>query len=138
MIDKKIMYERKGGLEFRKFENLTFCGTLLPSIAGYNSLNPRFLSLFNVLQLNFPSQENILKIYNSIILKYLQDFSPSVKDLATKLTITTIEFYRLVQLNLTRTPLKFHYIFNLRDISKIYEGLSIATKDLYDSPSNYL
>ena len=43
------MYERGEGLEFWKFENLTFVGSILPSLAGYNALNPRFLSLFNIL-----------------------------------------------------------------------------------------
>ena len=43
------MYEWGGNLEHWKFENITLSGTILPYTAGYNSLNPRFLSLFNIL-----------------------------------------------------------------------------------------
>jgi len=49
------MYERGGHLEKRNFSNLNFCGALLPPGAGYNTLDPRFLSLFNVINIVFPS-----------------------------------------------------------------------------------
>lgn len=50
------MYERGGNLEKRSFINFKICGALLPPGSGYNSLNPRFLSLFNTVLISSPSE----------------------------------------------------------------------------------
>ena len=55
LIDKGCMYERGGNLEKRKFEEINFCAALLPPGAGYNALDPRFLSLFNVMGIFSPN-----------------------------------------------------------------------------------
>ena len=43
------MYEWGGSLERRSYENILVCGSFLPPRSGYNSLNDRFLSLFNII-----------------------------------------------------------------------------------------
>jgi dynein heavy chain len=45
----------------------------------------------------------------------------------TSLTDATLELLSTVLERLPPTPSRFHYVFNLRDLSRLYEGLLRAT-----------
>ena len=44
---------------------------------------------------------------------------------------TVILHYRAIVREMPPTPSKFHYIFNLRDLSRVYAGLCQTTPELY-------
>jgi dynein heavy chain len=44
-----------------------------------------------------------------------------------------MSLYTTISERLPRTPVKFHYIFNLRDLSRIYEGLLLSVTDKFQS-----
>lgn len=46
--------------------------------------------------------------------------------LGERLTDVTLELYNFIIDKLPPTPSRFHYIFNLRDLSRIYEGLLLS------------
>jgi len=45
------------------------------------------------------------------------------------ITEITLSLYNYIIEKLPPTPSRFHYIFNLRDLSRIYEGLTFSTID---------
>ena len=49
-----------------------------------------------------------------------------------------MELYERIVRDLPPTPSKFHYIFNLRDLSRIYHGLSLTVPDRFDSPADFV
>jgi len=46
-------------------------------------------------------------------------FQESVQACSTPIIEGTIEIYTKIQEDLRATPAKFHYMFNLRDVSKV-------------------
>lgn len=49
------------------------------------------------------------------------------------LTNMTLDLYNSIIEKLPPTPSRFHYIFNLRDLSRIYEGLTQITEEKFSS-----
>ncbi len=59
-----------------------------------------------------------------------------IQSLAKPITTATMDLYDRIVRDLPPTPSKFHYIFNLRDLSRIYHGLSQTTPERFDSPDS--
>ena len=54
-----------------------------------------------------------------MITQKLQDFEEEVKPIADVVTQATVEMYNAVVGKFLPTPTKIHYLFNLRDISRV-------------------
>jgi dynein heavy chain len=61
---------------------------------GRNETDPRFVSLFSVFNMTFPSEESLFLIYNSILVGHLQPFNRDIQDLASTITKMTMTLYR--------------------------------------------
>jgi dynein heavy chain len=61
--------------------------------------------------------------FSPIIKARFLEFSDIVKECSSKLTKATLEVFEWVQENLAPMPAKFHYIYSMRDVSHIYEGI---------------
>jgi len=138
LLDKGYMYERGGNLEMKIVKDTQFVSAMLPPGGGTNNVDPRFLSLFMTFSIIFPSYENLEKIYNSILKAHLMIFPEEIQLIGTKITTATLKLYETISAKLPRTPMKFHYIFNLRDLSRIYEGLLRSTVDAFDSVDKFV
>lgn len=54
------------------------------------------------------------------------------------LTDATLQLYSTLLEKLPPTPSRFHYVFNLRDLSRVYEGLLRSTGDTIQQPADLL
>ena len=97
-------------------------------------MDPRFLTLFSVFNMTFPSEESLKKIYFSILDGHLAPFKKEIRSLTSPITNCTLELYSKIVHELPPTPSKFHYIFNLRDLSRVYHGLCLTTPDRFSEP----
>ena len=72
------------------------------------------------------------KIFETIGAFKFQIFDEEIKNLSQPLALATINLFNIIQENFLPTPAKSHYIFNMRDISKVFQGLYQADKNFYE------
>ena len=131
-------YDRGKELNWKKMKDLGFVAAMGPPGGARNPVDPRFIALFNVFYVKFPAMESLKRIYDSIIDSHLAAFPDEIKGNSAKITSITIELYLHIAEKMPPTPAKFHYIFNLRDLSRIYEGLSQATPDKFTTATSFI
>lgn len=71
-------------------------------------------------------ESQIRRIYSTMINQKLQGFKEEVKPIGDTLTQATLELYYAVTAQFLPTPAKIHYLFNLRDISKVKRQIIIV------------
>ncbi|GMF23629.1 unnamed protein product [Phytophthora lilii] len=133
VMNRGSIYDRGKELDLRILKDLLFIGAMGPPGGGRNQVDPRFVAQFNVYNLTPPTKEVLKHIYGSIVTTYLRNFSEEIQGKGVKLTEALLQFFEFTLEKLPPTPSKFHYIFNLRDLGRVCEGICMATTDKFDS-----
>ncbi|KFG44621.1 dynein heavy chain family protein, partial [Toxoplasma gondii GAB2-2007-GAL-DOM2] len=123
VMERMSMYERGGDLEEIVLKDISFLAATNPPGAGANRVDPRVISRFSCFYITFPSRASVHRIYSSIVAHKFSDFPETVQKVAEALPAASLRVYEGVVSHFPRTPTKFHYIFNLRDLSRVYQGL---------------
>ncbi len=126
----------------KKCDDLTFLGAMTHPGGGRNDIPDRLKSHFLIFNLVPPSIESINDIYGQILNGYFakQDDSrngeegvpivtnldESGRSVVAKFTATTIDLWNRVRKSLLPTPAKFHYVFTMRELSRIFQGILSA------------
>lgn len=122
-LDFKGFYDRDKLFWKDIVDVMMFVGAAPPG-GGRAVVTPRFTRHFNVLCIPPASDSNLNLIFNGILGGFLSSkFEPEVQKLCSGTVLATIEVYAKISEELLPTPAKFHYTFNLRDISKVFQGL---------------
>ncbi|XP_053061953.1 dynein axonemal heavy chain 10 isoform X4 [Acinonyx jubatus] len=126
LLEKGYLYDRGKELNCKSIRDLGFISAMGKAGGGRNEVDPRFISLFNVFNVPFPSEESLHLIYSSILKGHTSVFHESIMAVSDKLTFCMLALYKTIVQDLPPTPSKFHYIFNLRDLSRIFNGLLLT------------
>lgn len=133
------LYDRGKDLNWKHMKDIQIVGAMGPPGGARNPVDPRFISLFSVFEIQFPSDDNLSTIYQNILVRHLAKLSDSIRSTVSEtLTSVTLELYNYIVEKLPPTPSRFHYIFNLRDLSRIYEGLLLTCEDHFPGPGEFL
>ena len=128
-LDHGGFYDREKLLWKNIVDTVLFVAAAPPE-GGRNAMTPRFTRHFNVLCLPPASTEVMHLIFGSILNGFLRDFRPEVSGLSRRMVKAAIEVYTRVSVDLLPTPKRPHYTFNLRDVSKVFQGiLQIRPRD---------
>ncbi|KAI0228083.1 Dynein heavy chain 2, axonemal [Lamellibrachia satsuma] len=104
-----------------------------PPGGGRMVISRRLQSRFNLINMTFPNESQIKRIFGTMINQNLQDFEEELKPIGDVMTEATIDMYNAITARFLPTPAKIHYLFNLRDISRIFQGLMRIRKTYHDT-----
>ena len=133
------MYER-GEWAWKDVQDCTVIACAAPPVGGRSEITPRLSRRMNMLCLPKSDQAVLTKIFASILGGFLTawGFSDKIKGLQDAAIASTIEVYLKIQEELRATPAKFHYSFNLRDVSKVVQGLCMTKPVSVAAPETFM
>ena len=114
-------------------QNLEFIAAMGEPGGGRTEISPRIISNFHVLNFTIPNEAITKRIYEVICEFKFQGFYDEIKQLYDVLPLATIQIFNEAKRTFLPTPQLCHYQFNMRDISKVFQGLFKADKNFYDS-----
>ncbi|KAM9412460.1 dynein axonemal heavy chain 17-like [Salvelinus alpinus] len=134
-MDHGHWYDR-AKLTLKDIHNCQYVACMNPT-AGSFTIDPRLQRHFCVFAVSFPGQDALQSIYNSIFSQHLDmnGFLPAVKKFCPTLVTSAIMFHQRISTSFLPTAVKFHYVFNLRDLSNIFQGLLFSMPECVRAPA---
>ncbi|KAM6240341.1 dynein axonemal heavy chain 9 isoform 2-T2 [Spheniscus humboldti] len=135
-LDYGHWYDRTK-LSLKEITNVQYVSCMNPT-AGSFTINPRLQRHFCVFALSIPGQDALSRIYSTILMQHLTsgDFSGAVQKSAQQLIALALGLHQKVAATFLPTAIKFHYIFNLREFSNIFQGLLFSTPECLKQPQD--
>nr|Q39575.1 RecName: Full=Dynein gamma chain, flagellar outer arm [Chlamydomonas reinhardtii]7KZM_C Chain C, Dynein gamma chain, flagellar outer arm [Chlamydomonas reinhardtii]7KZN_C Chain C, Dynein gamma chain, flagellar outer arm [Chlamydomonas reinhardtii]7KZO_C Chain C, Dynein gamma chain, flagellar outer arm [Chlamydomonas reinhardtii]8GLV_AD Chain AD, Dynein gamma chain, flagellar outer arm [Chlamydomonas reinhardtii]8GLV_AX Chain AX, Dynein gamma chain, flagellar outer arm [Chlamydomonas reinhar len=101
---------------------------------GKNDIPNRLKRQFAIFNVPLPSVAAINGIFGKLVEgRFSRDvFCEEVVYVASKLVPLTITLWNRIQTKMLPTPAKFHYLFNMRELSKVFQGVILATRDRFN------
>ncbi|XP_063312141.1 dynein axonemal heavy chain 9 [Pelobates fuscus] len=135
-MDYGHWYDRNK-LTVKEIMNVQYVSCMNPT-AGSFTINPRLQRHFSVFALSFPGIDALSTIYNTILAQHLKmgNFPVPVQKTSLQLINLALSLHQKVTSTFLPTAIKFHYIFNLRDLSNIFQGILFSTPDCLKTPQD--
>ena len=131
-IDKKTWFDFHS-LEKKNLEDLIFMSVMASPGGGRQSVSLRFMRHLFLITASEYCSDSLETIYKTFLGTALEYHSQRVKDTIMQITCATIELYHIVLLKLPPTPTKSHYTFNLRDITRVFQGIAMVKPTKLDN-----
>ncbi|XP_069004796.1 dynein axonemal heavy chain 1 [Embiotoca jacksoni] len=128
-------YDRKQIGTFKHVVDINFACAMGPPGGGRNPITERFTRHFNFLSFTEMEDASKKNIFSTILGSWMDGNMskkepgvpvPAIQPLNEQLVNATIRVYSTITSQLLPTPAKSHYTFNLRDLSKVFQGILMA------------
>ncbi|XP_065217396.1 dynein beta chain, ciliary [Planococcus citri] len=134
-LDYGHWYDRSK-LSLKDIQKCQYVSCMNPT-AGSFTINPRLLRHFCVFALSFPAVESLTMIYQSILSQHFSNpdyrIPYAVGRLNKCVVDASIALHNKASSVFLPTASKFHYMFNLRDLSNVFQGLLFSTGECLTS-----
>ncbi|XP_054992649.1 dynein axonemal heavy chain 1 [Sorex araneus] len=137
-MDHDGWYDRKIIGAFKKLVDINFVCAMGPPGGGRNPITPRLTRHFNYLSFTEMEEVSKKRIFSTILDSWMGGLlgeksyrepvpgAPHITQFTNPLVEATIMVYTTITSQLLPTPAKSHYTFNLRDLSKVFQGMLMA------------
>ena len=136
-IDYGGWYER-AKQTWRFIQDMQLLVAMGPPGGGRAEISERLQSRFNLLNFTPASIQDMERIFTSILVPHLVDFEEEIKPLGSTIIGATVSLYHKVIKSFLPTPAKCHYLFNMRDVAKVTQGLLQGNKHSIDTKESML
>merc|ERR1719230_1548050 len=121
--------------DFKVCEDLQYIAAMQHPGGGKNDIPNRLKRNFFIFNLVLPSIVSINDIYGQMLSGRfpLAQFSSNAQNALKLLTKATIALWRTCKDKLLPTPAKFHYIFNMRELSRVFQGVLLCNKEILNT-----
>ncbi|XP_076454452.1 dynein beta chain, ciliary-like [Babylonia areolata] len=122
-IDHQHWYDR-AKLTLKEIHNTQYVSCMNPT-AGSFTIDSRLQRHYAVFAVSFPNQDALVTIYKSILSQHLSTagFPVVVQRFSQTMVQIALALHNRISTTFLPTAVRFHYIFNLRDLSNIFQGM---------------
>ena len=117
--------------DMRLCEDLTYIACMTHPGGGRNDIPERLKRHWLLVNLVLPALESINDMFGQMLKGRFpsDDYDSPTNQVINKLTEATIALWNTMKTRMLPTPAKFHYVFNMRELSRVFQGLLLTPKD---------
>lgn len=112
--------------DFKVCEDLQYMAAMQHPGGGKNDIPNRLKRNFFIFNMVLPSITSINDIYGQMLNGRFAGVPKETLSVVNLLTSATIALWRTMKEKMLPTPAKFHYIFNLRELSRVFQGIMLT------------
>uniref|UniRef100_A0A670I3M4 Dynein axonemal heavy chain 17 n=1 Tax=Podarcis muralis TaxID=64176 RepID=A0A670I3M4_PODMU len=133
-MDHGHWYDRTK-LTLKDIHNCQYVACMNPT-SGSFTIDSRLQRHFCVFAVSFPGQDALMAIYSTILGQHLalRTVPMVVQKIHSQLVSAALALHQKITSTFLPTAIKFHYVFNLRDLSNIFQGLLFSTAECLRVP----
>ncbi|XP_055624142.1 dynein beta chain, ciliary-like isoform X3 [Toxorhynchites rutilus septentrionalis] len=139
-MDYRHWYDRTK-LTLKDIHNCQFVSCMNPT-AGSFTIDPRLQRHFCVFAVSFPAGDPLYHIYYSILSQHLANplnkFTLPTQKICASLVSCALTLHLRMGQTFLPTAIKFHYVFNLRDLANIFQGMLFANGETCPDPNSLI
>jgi dynein heavy chain len=124
-------------LNLKNISNCQLVACMNPT-AGSFEINPRLQRWFATFAIGLPETMSLHTIFLTFLAGHLKSFDEEVQAVGKDLVRGAVSLHREVMNNFRKTAQNFHYEFNIRHISNVFQGLLVSSPDQFKSPEKFV